>query len=120
MNKEKIADYISYLKSNPESYVEIVTGKRLPIWQRLIIEVIDKMTKKNINHIKFKNGSIVYCSSKKNGIRSARSKLVGFYCYGCKEVHENYEINNVQFIGEYYQMCKESYDELLESYVNDR
>lgn len=119
MNEVKLKDYISYLKSNPDAYVEMVTGRKLPLWQRLIVKVMSKMDiKKDRGYIEFKNGSIIYCSSSKNNVRSRRCEVCSFYCSKCKEVHKNYKMSNIQFIGERYQMCKESYDELLESYIN--
>lgn len=68
--------------------------------------------------IKFENGSqIVFLSSDKKTIRSKRSELIGFYCSACNCVHEDYPIKDVQFIGKSYQMCKESYEKILEPYV---
>lgn len=119
MDKQKLSEYISYLRTHPEVYVEMVTGQKLSLWQKLIIKLLNKIGKvKYKNCIRFKNGNVIYCTSTKNVIRSNRSKLVSFYCYNCKEVHENYPINNIQFIGESYQMCKEGYDKLLKPYLN--
>jgi hypothetical protein len=119
MNKQKFTEYISYLRTHPEAYVEMMTGQKISLWQKLIIRTLDKIERvKYKNCIILKNGSVIYCTSSKNVKRSNRSKLISFYCYGCKEVHEDYPINKVQFIGESYEICKESYDKLLEPFMN--
>jgi len=46
-------------------------------------------------------------------IRSERSKLLSFYCYGCKCVHSGFEIKDIVFIGEEMYMCKKSFEEIM-------
>ena len=79
---------------------------------------IEFITRKEIYMLKFVNGSqIIFLSSANKTIRSKRSELIGFYCSNCKCVHEDYPIKDVQFIGESYQICKESYEKILEPYT---
>lgn len=65
-----------------------------------------------------KNGSQIIYISSSNNIRSKRSELLGFYCANCNDVHEDYPIRNIQWIGDNIMMCKESYNAILEPFAN--
>jgi len=45
--------------------------------------------------IEFKNGSKIKCILTSNNVRGKRSKLIGFYCANCHDVHENYPLKNI-------------------------
>lgn len=68
-------------------------------------------------NIEFTNGNSIHYLSNFDAVRSHRSRLMGFYCANCKEVHEDYPIKDIMFI-DYIMMCKESYDKKLEPYIN--
>lgn len=71
-----------------------------------------------MDKITLKNGSTIetICESTANN-RGRRSELMGFYCIWCKDVHVDYPIKNIQWIGDD-MMCKESWDKVLEPYMN--
>ena len=62
-----------------------------------------------MDKITFKNGSrveTIYESTANS--RGRRSELMGFYCVACRNVHVDYPIKNIQWIGDD-MMCKESW-----------
>ena len=69
-----------------------------------------------MSKLTFENGSTIETietiESTANS-RGRRSKLMGFYCVACKDVHVDYPIKNIQWIGDD-MMCKESWDKVLE------
>jgi len=71
-----------------------------------------------MSKIEFKNGSTIECLESNSNSRRHRSTLISFYCSQCQTVHEDYPISNIMFIGENYEMCKDSYEHVLEPYMN--
>jgi len=43
--------------------------------------------------------------------------LVSFYCLQCQIIHEDYPISDIMFISESFEMCKESYENILKIYL---
>lgn len=64
--------------------------------------------------IEFKNGSKIKCVLTSNNVRGKRSKLIGFYCANCHDVHENYPLKNIIWIDANILACKESCERRLE------
>jgi hypothetical protein len=117
---EELEEYIQYLKTHPDKIAEMWIGYKLHWWQKLYLRSLSKIENiKYKNCIRFKNDSVIYCIPTRNTIRGIKSELIGFYCSSCGEVHENYPISDTQFIGELYQMCKESYEKILKPYINE-
>lgn len=70
--------------------------------------------------IEFKNGSkIETFTSTENPIRGHRSRLIGFYCVSCDVVHVDVPINELVIIADNMMMCKKSYDDAINLYLND-
>ena len=61
--------------------------------------------------IEFKNGSKIKCLPKSDSVRSKRSELIGFYCAACDNIHEDYLIKNIRWIGDN-MACKESQESI--------
>lgn len=79
MDKEKIQNYIEYLKAHPEKYVEMVTGHKTPFWQKIFIRMIDKIeTRKNKGKIVYQIGGNTFVSipTKRVVVRGNRSKCI--------------------------------------------
>lgn len=73
-----------------------------------------------MNKIIFKNGSIIEIFESTSSHRGQHSTLISFYCTNCKAIHEDYPIDNIEFIGETSEMCKESYGKILELHMNKK
>lgn len=58
----------------------------------------------------FENGSKITSLPSKNNIRGKRSELIGFYCVGCEDVHEDYPMKKLAMVDNDMWMCKESFD----------
>lgn len=94
MDKEQLQDYIQYLKAHPEEYVEMVSGRKLHWYQKVLLRAMFKFNeKKNKGKINwqiggrnfvnyplkkfvFKNGSEVTIIPAEGTVRSNRSKYV--------------------------------------------
>lgn len=71
MTKKEIQEYIKYLRSRPEEYVELVSGCKLHWYQKVLLRMMFKMEdKKNKNTMIFKNGSIVMSIPTNKVVRS--------------------------------------------------
>ena len=70
--------------------------------------------------IEFENGSkINYLSTSNNNQRGKRSELVGFYCFECKDMHEDYPIKNIQWIDENIMICKEAFENIFKPFKKE-
>ena len=79
MNKEKFQELIKYLKEHPEKYVEMVIGRKIPLWQKIFIRMIDKIeTRKNKGKIVYQIGGNTFVSIPTKGVvvRGNRSKYI--------------------------------------------
>ena len=88
MDKEKLREYILYLRTHPEEYVKMWTGQELKPWQKLF--------------------------PIRGLIKDKERKYISFYCCGCLDIHDDYPIKDVKYIGNGYWMCKESFDKLYD------
>lgn len=46
MTYQEKKDFIKYLRTHPEYYVEMVTGVKLPLYQRILIKFLSKIKRK--------------------------------------------------------------------------
>lgn len=71
--------------------------------------------------LEFENGSTIETLESGDNSRGKRSKLIGFYCKECRLIHTDYPIENVLWDGDSdnLMMCKESFNKVLKSYMNE-
>lgn len=77
MDKEQLQDYIKYLRSHPEAYIEMVTGRKLPLWKKIFVRMMDKIeNRKYKGKIVFKCGSMIVAVPTKGVVRGNKSKYI--------------------------------------------
>jgi len=120
VDKEKLREYISYLRNHPEEYVKMWTQELKPwhkLWLRTIIKANDLKYK---YYIKTKFMNDVYYFPIRGLIKDKERKYISFHCCNCLDIHDDYPIKDVKYIGNGYWMCKESFDGLYEIYSAER
>lgn len=55
MDKEKLREYILYLRTHPEEYVKMWIGQELKPWQKLWLRTIIKANDMKVNILDFMN-----------------------------------------------------------------
>ena len=118
MDKEKLREYILYLRTHPEEYVKMWTGLKpwQKLWLRMMIKANDLRYK---YYIKTRFMDDAYYFPIRGLIKDKERKYISFYCCGCLDIHDDYPIKDVKYIGNGYWMCKESFDKECATHIRD-
>ncbi len=65
--------------------------------------------------MQFKNGNTIQTIENTNSVRGNRSKLIGFYCLACNNIHIDFPIADTVFIDEEIIMCRQGFNQAVKS-----
>jgi len=113
VDKEKLREYILYLRTHPEEYVKMWTGQELKPWQKLWLRIMIKANNLRYKYyIKTRFMDDVYYFPIRGLIKDKERKYISFYCCGCLDIHDDYPIKDVKYNGTRLQAIKEVFEEI--------